>query len=117
MNATPMNDDQLLKVFEVSGPPTGVDARLELPQRRKRTLGDAHEALLWQALDPQGTGTIPAAEFMKSLAIFGGDNAFTPDEVCPVAPGGRNNTATHQPCGNLNLKSIAVERIAVVPMA
>ena len=50
-------------------------------------LCDAHEVrVLWQALDPQGTGTIPAAEFMKSLAIFGGDNAFTPDEVCPVAP-------------------------------
>ena len=38
-------------------------------------------ALASQALDPQGTGTIPAAEFLKSLAIFGGDNAFTPDEV------------------------------------
>jgi len=37
-----------------------------------------------QALDPDDKGVIPEAEFLKSLTIFGGDNAFTPEEVNPL---------------------------------
>merc|ERR1711990_1183672 len=36
---------------------------------------------IFEALDTNGTGTIPADEFIKSLRIFGGENAFTPDEI------------------------------------
>jgi len=49
MNETPMDADELLKVFK--------------------------------ALDPEGHGHIPAQEFLKSLKIFGGDQAFTDDEL------------------------------------
>ena len=90
MNATPMHDEDLLKVFEVGVPhifawiPTSIAC--SVGQRRPTGTVLASPltilpALASQALDPQGTGTIPAAEFLKSLAIFGGDNAFTPDEV------------------------------------
>merc|ERR1711924_227672 len=36
---------------------------------------------VFQALDPEDKGTIPADQFIKSLKIFGADNAFTNEEV------------------------------------
>merc|ERR1712086_789233 len=36
---------------------------------------------VFKALDPSNNGTIPADTFCKSLKIFGGDNAFTPEEI------------------------------------
>merc|ERR1712046_304187 len=36
---------------------------------------------VFQALDPESKGHIPADEFIKSLQIFGGDQAFTTEEL------------------------------------
>merc|ERR1711959_80065 len=36
---------------------------------------------VFQALDTDNKGHIPAGEFLKSLQIFGGDQAFTQEEI------------------------------------
>merc|ERR1712146_134996 len=36
---------------------------------------------VFEALDPESKGTIPADQFMKSLKIFGSDNAFQDEEL------------------------------------
>merc|ERR1711970_841332 len=36
---------------------------------------------VFKALDPENKGSIPAAEFLKSLTIFGGDQVFNDDEI------------------------------------
>ena len=72
-----MHEEDLLKIFQVIHGASPFTATL--PNRNT-----ALSLLRSQALDPQDTGVIPAAEFLKSLAIFGGENAFTPDEATPT---------------------------------
>merc|ERR1712094_48202 len=36
---------------------------------------------IFRALDPDDKGIIQEEEFLKSLKIFGGDNAFTDEEI------------------------------------
>merc|ERR1711907_106684 len=44
-------------------------------------MNDGELLNVFKALDPEGKGSIPAAEFLKSLTIFGGDQAFTDEEI------------------------------------
>merc|ERR1711871_1770167 len=44
-------------------------------------MDDSELRAIFEALDPEKKGTIPRAEFVKSLKIFGGDQAFQQDEI------------------------------------